>query len=257
MSHMKKNLYKTALVAAFGLAGAAAAQAQVNPNDLVLGFTSQYSGVTDDYLVDLGQFPTGGAINVSLNTSGFNWSTFNSIFSGAMANNALNVGIVAGQNGNSGDVIFSVLDNGTGTYYSAGSSTPVGDTRSNLKNGAGIPLSLSLGEVAQGSTGSPTTSFYSDVAENPTTPGAANNNFTGYVDNPLSTMGTYTVLDLYEDAYTGGSSGSWVFDGTVTIGLNNDTLTAIYDTPEPGTGLIAGISGLSILILRRRFTKNA
>jgi hypothetical protein len=254
---MKNNLYKAALAAALGLAGATAAQAQINTDDLILGFTSQFSGVTQDYLVDLGQVPTGGNIlannNTALNVSGFNGTTFGGIFNSALSANAVNVGIVASKAGSSGNDIFSELDNGSGTYSLTGSATPPTDTKSALQSGASIPGSLTLGAVNQSASGS----FFQLVAENPNTAGAAANSFAGYVDNPLSTVGgsETIVLDLWEDAYNLGGPGSWVYDGNVTIDVSGDNLSAVYDVtpaPEPTTYAIFGGLGVLLLGMRRQ-----
>jgi hypothetical protein len=258
---MKKNLYKAALMAALGLAGVTAAQAQINNNDLVLGFTSQFTGVTQDYLIDLGPLPSNipANYNTPLSVSGFNSATFGGIFDTALANNAVNLGIVGSTpNGDSGgEVILSILDNGTGTPTLAGSLTPPSDTESALANASDIPTTLVLGPVSQSANGS----FFNNVAENPTTPGiAGNNSFTGYSDNPLSTLGgsESILLDLYENTFAPRTASSWVYAGDVSVDVSGDTLTATFDpVPEPGTALIAGISGLSLVLLRRRFNRNA
>jgi hypothetical protein len=251
---MKNNLYKAALMAALGLAGAMTARAQYANDDLILGFTSNYGGNTTDYLVDLGQIPTGGNITAneetSLNVSGFSWSTFNTYFGSALANNAVNLGIVGAHAGSTGNVIFSEYNNGSGaTVLSPGSSTPPADTRSALQNGAAIPESLTLGPVAQGGN-----SFYNLVAENPNTDGAAANSFAGYVDNPLSTLGSgeTIVFDLYEDSYSLAGAGSWAYDGNVTVSLNGEALSAVYDVPEPATYALFGSMGVLLLGMRRR-----
>jgi hypothetical protein len=258
---MKKNLYRVALIAALGMAGVTAAQAQISPNDLVLGFTSQYAGVSQDYLVDLGPLPANipANYNLALNVSGFDGTTFGNIFNTALANGAVNAGIVGASpsSGSGGTVILSILDNGTGTPVSAGSSTPQNDTEANLANASEIPGSLTLGAVAQNANGS----FYLNVAENPTTDGSSGgSSFAAYSDNPLSTLdgNDDLLVDLYENSFAPRTASSWVYAGDVAISVNGDALTATFDpVPEPGTALIAGISGLSLLILRRRFSNNA
>ncbi|HTV41071.1 MAG TPA: PEP-CTERM sorting domain-containing protein [Candidatus Sulfotelmatobacter sp.] len=252
---MKNVFYKACLLAALGFVGATAAQAQINANDLVLGFTSQASGVSDDYLVDLGQLPT--TPNTALNVSGFSWTTFSSIFGSALANGQVNAGIVGSTPGNTGDVILSQLDNGTGTASIAGSATPPGDTLSGLHDAASTvsSTSLTLGEVAQ----SQTTSFYYNIAENPTTVGAAGiSSFSAYADNPLVTISSSesVVLDIYEDSYTSRSNNGWSYDGTVTLNLSGDSLSAVYDvtpTPEPSTCVLGGL-GMLMLVVRRKWS---
>jgi hypothetical protein len=252
---MKNPFYKAALVAALGYAGVTAAHAQINPNDLVLGFTSQASGISDDYLVDLGQLPA--TPNTSLNVSGFSWTTFNSIFGSSLGNGQVNAGIVGSTPGNNGDVILSELDNGTGNPFTAGSATPPGDTTSALKDAAGTvsSTSLTLGEVAQ----TQTTSFFYNIAENPMSVGAAGiSSFAAYADNPLVTVpsGESVTLDIYEDTYQSRSPGSWAYDGTVTLNLSGDSLSAVYDVspvPEPSTYVIFGGLGMILLGLRHKW----
>ena len=78
-----KKLYKAALLAALGLTGATAAQAQVAPSDVFLGFNDSAgpSGANNDYVIDLGagaNFTTTASLNLS---SDFNASTFSTAFS--------------------------------------------------------------------------------------------------------------------------------------------------------------------------------
>jgi hypothetical protein len=254
---MKNHLYKTALAVGLGLAGATAAHAQnPNANDLVLGFTSQFSGVTSDYLIDLGQIPSSpGVLTTSFSPTTFG-NTFTTSSGNALTSGALNVGIVGGS---SSDAIFSELD-GSATPLTtiAGSATPASDSRAALDNGGEIATGLTLGTTLQSSS----TSFFSDVAENPNAGGASANNFTGYVDNPLTTInGTSesVVLDLWEDANSGrtGVSG-WTYEGYVDLSLSGGNLTATFDegvnaVPEPAT---YGLFGLGVLLfgLRRYLT---
>lgn len=251
---MKNLFYKAALVAALGYTGVTAAHAQINPNDLVLGFTSQASGVSDDYLVDLGQIPT--TSGTSLNVSGFNGSTFSSIFGSALANGEVNAGIVGSTPGTSGDVIFSRL-NSAGTPGLAGSATPPGDTLPALRDAAGTvsSTSLTLGEVAQ----TQTTSFYYNIAQNPMADGTAGiSSFAGYADNPLVTIPSSesVVLDIYEDSYTSRANNGWTYDGSVTLNLSGDSLSAVYvsPVPEPATYALFGGLGMLMLVLRRKWS---
>ena len=259
---MKKNLYKAALVAAIGLVGATAAQAQINDNDLVLGFTSQYAGVSDDYLVDLGPLPanTSANYNLALPVTGFSSATFSSIFSSALANDAVNVGIIGAtpSGGSGGDVFLSQLRASlAGSPGGPNSATPPSDTESALANASSIPTTLTLGEVAQTANGS----FFNNVAESPTAVGlTGTSSFAGYADNPLSTIGgSETIyLDLYENQFAPRTSSSWEYVGDVALDLSGGALSATFDpVPEPGTALIAGVAGLSLLLLRRRSNSNA
>jgi len=238
-----KKIYKSVLLAALGLGGVTAAQAQINNNDLVIGFTSQAAGVTDDYLVDLGQIP--GTPNTSLNVSGFSISTFSSTFGSALSDGEVNVGIIGGQGSGPADVYLSILDG-----LSAPANAP---TLSNIGNAAGVALGLSLGSVPQSGNG-----FYYAVAENPTTDGAEANSFASYLDvNPLTTIGgsETALLDLYEDAGSGrtGTTG-WEYEGDVAIDLSGPSFTATWDpviVPEPATFGVFAVGGLMVLAVRR------
>jgi len=248
-----KKLYKAALLAAFSLGGVIAAQAQANPNDLLVGFTDTAGGVTNDYIVDLGQIP--GTENTSLDVSGFDDSTFTSIFGSALSGGQVNVGIVAGESSPGQDVIMSVLDNGTGTPTVAGSSAPsTTPTGNNINLGASTVGALLLGVQPQVSDAS----WYYNIAENPATEGSAgNNSFAGYLNsNPMTTINGMTeslTLDLYEDVNNGrsGTTG-WTYVGDVALDLNGGTLSATFDpVPEPSTYGLLSTGGLLLLAVRR------
>lgn len=271
---MKNHLYKAALAAALGLAGATAAQAQINPNDLVLGFTSQASGAnSDDYIVDLGQLPTGGNIaanyNTALDVSGFSYSAFTaSGTAGAASLGSLYVGIIGG-NGGTGtkDVFLSEVDNGTGSPAQAGSSLPTAaPSGTDLESAADYPIGLGVGAVAVSpGAGLNNVSWTYNIAENPTSPGADSGaNYATYLgDNPMTTLNSDTiVLDLYNETGSTHTVNPWTFDGTVTLDLNteNDSLTATYDetpVPEPATCGLYALGGLLMLGLGRRFSGKA
>jgi hypothetical protein len=256
---MKNHLYKAALVAALGLAGAAAAHAQVNPTDLVLGFTSQFGGVTDDYTLDLGPLPTSpGYINTSAFSSSSFASAFTTSFGNALTSGAVNVGIVGGSDNATVDVFDSTLDtSGTPSASTPGSNPPGGATFSNVSAAGAVASSLGLGLVPQITP----TSFYYSIAENPTTVGSSGvGSFAGYVSNPLSTINgadPIITLDLWQDAQSGphGTTG-WEYEGYVQLNLTSDDLTASFDSPvpEPSTYCIYGIGGLLMLVLRRKFS---
>jgi hypothetical protein len=256
---MKNHLYKAALAAALGLAGATAAHAQVNPNDLVLGFTSQFGGVSNDYIVDLGQLPPSSGY---MNTSSFSSSAFASAFTtssgNALTSGTVNVGIVGGNDGNSVDVFDSTLDTSlTPSASTPGSNPPGGATPSNISAAAAVATSLSLGTVAQSS---PTSFFYS-IAENPMTPGSSGvSSFAGYVSNPLSTINgsdPIITLDLWEDSQVGahGTTG-WDYEGYVELNLTGGNLTASFDSPvpEPSTYCLYGVGGLLMFAVRRKLS---
>ena len=262
MNNIKWKLCRSALLAGLGLAFVTAVKAQIDPNDLVVGFSSQASGVTSDYIIDLGPIPTGANTtsannNYALNVSGFDYSIFTSIFGSAFTSGQVNVGIIAGMDSGNQDVFESVLDNGTGTPTVAGSSAPgTSPVGSNIANAAGTVGALTLGQVVQTSEGS----WYYNIAENPTTPGSAVNSFASYLNsNPMTTIGgtEMLTLDLYEDIDNGhaGASG-WTYMGDVSLDLSGGNLTATYDptpVPEPGTCGLAALGGFLALALRRQF----
>jgi len=249
-----KNLYKAALLAALGLISVTAAQAQsasgtINNNDLVLGFTSTVNGVSQDYILDLGQIPT--APNTQL--GGISLSAFNSIFGANLANGQVNAGIVGGLPSGTQDVITSTLQ---------GAGAPsVSPSKGNISGAAGTVSGLQLGAVSQSSSAS----FFQNIAETPSTAGAAANSFAGYLaSNPLSTIGTSETLtlDLYKDTFSGktGTTG-WSFIGDIALDLSGPTLSAVFDptstaaVPEPATyGMLAG-AGLLAVSLRRQVSR--
>jgi PEP-CTERM motif len=249
-----KKIAKISMLALGAAMVTQALQAQTTPanpgnNDLVLGFTSQAPGVTQDYILDLGQIPSGQ--NVQL--GGISLSTFNTVFGSALANGEVNVGIVGGlPTGSVADVITSTLHltGAPGEIPSVSQSKSAGDD----------VLGTTPGVVAQNAT----TSFSSDVALSPTATGTANNNFSAQLgSNPLSTIGSSETitLDLYEDTQTSRTStGGWVYEGDIALDLTGSTLSAVFDpvaVPEPSTyGLLAG-AGLLLVALRRQISRKA
>jgi hypothetical protein len=253
-----KNSYKIALLAALGLASVTVAQAQLQTGDLVLGFTSQGAGVTQDYVVDLGSLPAFGSANVTLNP--LSTTLLGSTFGANLANGAVNVGIVGGNS--SGSYIYdSVLDGGTGTPTVAGSSAPATPpSKSGIASAAGT-----LGAVAGGVNAfAGNSDFTGNIAQSPAAVGTAANSFSSYIyDNPLTQIGAGAgsiVLDIYKDAASGktGTTG-WAYEGNVTINLSTgaDTFDAV-SVPEPTTyGLLAGAGLLAVSLRNKLSRKNA
>src|ERR1700678_3140010 len=97
-----KQIVKLAALSVSAAVVSTAAQAQLANGDLVLGFTSQAGGVTQDYVVDLGATPTYDSVNTVLPLNGYSSTAFNSTFGSALDNGALNVGIVGGVDSSTG-----------------------------------------------------------------------------------------------------------------------------------------------------------
>lgn len=239
-----KKLYKAALAAALGLGAVTAAHAQINNNDLVLGFTSEAAGVTSDYIVDLGQLPSSpDTVMASLDDALFD-STFGSAISGGQ----VFAGIVGGADVSSPDVFTSVA---------GGSSAPGVVTRTYLADASGLPGAMLTGVQAQSSQ----SSWYYNIAENPMTPGSAVNSFAGYLgSNPMATFNgneEAVILDLYENTAPAirGNPAGWEYVGNVTVTLAGSTLSAVYDAPEPSTYGLFALGGVLLFTLRRQLNR--
>lgn len=264
LNQMKKQFQKAAWVAALGLGVGTAAQAQINNEDLVLGFTSpnaaSIGGVKSDYVIDLGSLTTllgSGAQQITLSGSEYSDSTFTAAVGGAVTGGSAYVGIVGATHGSSGDVILSGV---------AGSTPPTG-TKNNYQSAANFPSGLSLGEVSQSGQ-----SFFNNIAQNPTSAGAAPSSFAQFVQNPLQgitsaqgTGGSALNLEIYRGTFTSIPQTASAFsdEGFVSIlfssnggisGVAWDEAATAAAVPEPGTyGLFAG-AGLLVLVLRRQLT---
>jgi hypothetical protein len=255
---MKNHLYKAALAAALGLAGAVAAQAQYANNDLDLGFTSpnasSVGGAKFDYVIDLGQLLGASAQQLG--------STFNADFyftpdlSSAVVNGQAYAGIFGGKSGSAGNLLFSAT------------SLPGTENFANMANAAGIPTGVTLGAIAQSSA----SSVFGDVSEAPGASGANANSFAGYAASPLETIttsegtgGTVMDLEVYEASYNALTHSSTAFtdEGFVSIlfesngslsGIAWDEAATPSPAPEPATCSLYAIGGLLMLALGRRFS---
>lgn len=226
----------------------------INNNDLVLGFTSQASGVSQDYILDLGQIPT--TQNTQL--GGISLSTFNTIFGSALGNGAVNVDIVGGNpSAGSLSVIESTLDNGSGTPNAPGNSP----STTFIADAADSIGAITLGAVAQTSLNS----FSVNIASSPTATGTGANSFSGYLGgSTMATIGSSETitLDLFQDTQVGrsGTTG-FTYEGDIALDLSGSTLSAVYDpvaVPEPSTyGLLAGAGLLAVAFRRQLVRKNA
>ena len=248
-----KKLVKISMLAIGAAMVTQALEAQTvtgNPNqdDLSLGFTSTYAGVTQDYIIDLGQIPTGSNAQLANN---FSLSTFDTIFGSALAAGAVNVGVVGGGpndiNGNF-DVDTSTLVGAAGPKHSVDQT---------IDNASQTVISLQLGAVAQGNS----SSWTSLIAATPTAVGTAHNNFTSDLGeaNPLqslSSSGSLT-LEVWNAEDAGNGTENWTSEGDLQVNVSGSDLSAVWDpvaVPEPSTyGLLAG-AGLLIVALRRQFS---
>jgi hypothetical protein len=280
---MKNHLYRSALVAALGLAGATAAHAQTVPNtgDLVIGFTSTAAGVTQDYFVDIGQFSALTSPNDNL-SSLLSFSTLQSVFGSALTSGNVNVGVIGADSVNG--LLWDTSKRNSGPFtpdYTVANSTAPGTPTSGQLSAAqstagGLNVGPSGGSV--GYAKSNNDSWSSLIAQKPgaksdsTAYGTLGiNSFAAQVSNPMATVaadgsGGFTVnLDLYGDNNNNGTTGrKFLYDGYFSMDYNttSDSLSLVFDpaaaVPEPGTyGLLAG-AGLLLVALRRQFTaKNA
>lgn len=249
MKNINKHLCRVALLAAFGLGGVTAAQAQINANDLLLGFTSP--SVTSDYIIDLGQIP-GSAGQITLSPSQFDAATFNSLFGSALSGGQVYVGIVGAQAGGiSGDVLFS-----------AATQPATSPSATDLRSAAGFPSGLALGQVNQ--TGA---SFYDLISQSPGQEGAAANSFALYAQSPLYAItasqgtGAQTIdLNLWEATYQtipSSPPGAYSGQGFISLNLSSGNLGVAYNqaalaVPEPATYAILGVAAVLLLVFRRQ-----
>lgn len=240
-------------------------------NDLILGFTSQAPGVTQDYVLDLGAVPTSS--NVQL--GGISLSTFNTVFGSAATAGTVNVGVIGGgtdpNSGNSQIFTTTLRSGALATTAGAGTETaPYKASGNPISQASNYGSSLALGNVAQ----SASASWSSSITTGPGvgTIGTAQNSFTGYLphtsghtDNPMVTLpGSETVtLDIWNDIANNTGANTWTYVGDLQLDLSGSTLNATFDptvtsVPEPSTyGLMAGF-GLLALGFRHQFSrKNA
>jgi len=254
------KMIKIAVMAVAAALVSQAAKAQINPDDLILGFTSTANDVASDYILDLGQIPT--SPNTQL--GGVSLSTFNSIFGATdIANGNVDVGIVGANSGNP-DVTVSTTRNGTSVNYAVkGSEAKPGffTTSANTFLAAQDVDALSLGVVSHASP----TSWYSSISQYGVGPeGQPNGSLGSYA--PASTEalsvlpGTEQItLDLFNE--NDNTTGLMTYVGAVQLDLTGSTLSAVFDpvpTPEPSTtALLAGAAVLGLVFRRQLVRKNA
>lgn len=274
---MKNHLYKAALVAALGVAGATAAQAtSPNNGDLVIGFTSTSSTVTEDYFVDLGPY---SSLTVNDNLSAdLSLSTLQSVFGSALTSGNVDVGVIGADTVNNLEWDSSLRNSGpfTPPYTSANSTKPASPTSGQFSLAGSDFLGLDVASGPQGETKTDTTSWSYIISQGPGAKGTAAgegsegvNSWGGQMTSPSGAVasdgkGGYDInLDLYGDNNNSGTTGrAFTYDGYFNLDINGSSLSFTYDptaaVPEPATyGLFAG-AGLLLVALRRQFiAKNA
>jgi len=246
-----KNLYKSALLAALGLASITAAHATTT--DVLLGFNDA-AGVTanqNDYVIDLGAanlFTTTANLNLS---SLFSSSIFTAAFGsdGTLANHVA-VGVVQGNTGSLPKTLYT-----TGPLGVSPQSGP-------FNNAAAAAQASPIGSYASTTTGS----WSANVAVSPTVGGTASPNVS-IAGNPMQYLSSGVITETLYESHRNTSLGAptaWTILGTIAIDTIAGTINftganfVASPVPEPATyGALAG-AGLLALSLRRNLNrKNA
>ena len=251
---MKRFINPNLLALAAGAVLLQSARAQYNANDLVLGFTQ--TGAQNDYVIDLGNANTAVGANgssvVDL-SSLINITTFNSTFSGGLAN-GVNMGIVGGNQSLSGrDVYITSLRNGLGAPPVAGSTAPPAVASTPMSSGIGDIATMVNGlGVSAGGSATPAQAAANSwstliTSLNPPSFGA---------DTGRNPMGQASSSVIYEDLYRGTPGAAMNYLGYFTFDTSSgESLTftpSVVAVPEPSLfGLTAG-AGLLVLALRRQ-----
>ena len=251
-----KKLYKAALLAALGLTGVTAAQAQVAPSDVFLGFNDSAgpSGANNDYIIDLGagaNFTPTASLDLS---SAFNASTFSTAFSAdASYLNNVAVGAVQGATGIS---VFTT----TPTPSTMGTSDFANAVASAQSQGALVVAGSGHAEYASSGQG---WTYY--IAASPSASGAnpSNPNFASTAaGNPMQSLTSGVISEtLWEATETvnGRSTSVSAFTdvGTLAINVNSGAVTfnGVEAVPEPGTYALFGSAGLMLLVFRNKFRR--
>ena len=242
---MKKQLLKAALLAALGMAGVTAAQAQ---SEMVLGFNDQNYFIPpagSDYTIDLGS-----AANFTATYSG-SWGISSSLFSsafGADGNALYNVAAGVVGSTSSANIMQTIIGalNAPGTSAISGSSHVP----------ATIPFGVNSYVTSPG--------WSASISGGPSIAPYAGTTYSSGV-NPMGYLVSGTLTEvLYSDSVIGSgrtaTTTGWQELGTFVIdaptGGNDGTITfngVNASVPEPATyGVLAG-AGLLLLSLRRQF----
>jgi hypothetical protein len=253
-----KRFVKTAMLAMSSvLLLSQAANAAINPNDLILGFNQGGGTGPNDYIINLGNASTavgvGGTAQVDLSGL-YSSATFNSLY-GSLAGTSMSV--LGGQPATAGrDLYYTVLrTSNVGTPALSGSSAPgslastpmatglndVGRMVNNLGLAAGTSQTVAQSDA---------NSFFNNVL---TVSSGSFRSDTGR--DPSGTVASGSTI--FEDLYRAVPNGAFTYLGYFSLDTSGSgsllfTPSAFVPVPEPGTyGLIAG-SGLLILTLRRQ-----
>lgn len=242
---------KMAVVTAGALLAVQGALAGPNNNNLIFSVNNNNGGGTTEFTVNLGNASGYTSAQSNLNLNSF-VSTF-SQFASAGAS-GLNIGVVAGQNGQGGlagtgnDVFTTTLRVGGGSYLTPGTEPAPTGPSGNQPSKAVI---ANAGGIAGGYSGygsnlavSDSTSFTANVAQDPLTAGTGSsssaNSFVGYLSqncNPLQAMtGNVIVLDLWKDAVTASGTTGWQYVGTFTFDKSGATPTLTWNSTSGGGG---------------------
>ena len=260
-----KNITKAAVLsAAVALVGQAAHAASTG--DLVLSFSQNDTGGTQEYTVDLGSLSsfTSAFPNTTHLGGSVNETTLTSTFFGANGNtgfNGLNVGAVAANNTHAGAGDWIALT----AFRSGPNPTPASDGvtalpgRAALSEAATTVASVTTPNGLQLSSGS--SSFSSLIAPDPNTVNA--NTFAQLAQNNplvnLSGQNGQIQEDIWMNTEGASANSGWQYEGYLNINISGSSAVVDFvPVPEPSTyGLLAG-AGLLAVCLRRQFTrKNA
>jgi hypothetical protein len=236
------------------------AKAQFTADDLYMGFENQVGGGSADYIINLGAASgiVGGSLVVPL-SSDFSMANFNSVLG---SSSSMFGGVVGGNAAASptSDMYLTLLRTSNIGNPSVAGSTLSGTATRSQDSEAVNDLSTLNVSLTPGGTLDSTKTWESDVE-----PNNAPQSFLGVTGiNPDSSVNTSSVL--YEDLwYTTSSTQTggklFTYMGYFTLDLTGGSPSLTFTpqaAPEPGTVAIAGLSALSLLLFRRRFSgKNA
>lgn len=239
---MKIKLYHAALVAALGWTGATAvhAQANYNPGDLLVGFTTQ-SG--SDLIYDLGA--AGSLYN------GETWSGLSSLLTSSFGTGTNLNGLYWGVLGNTAN---------TGTARTAFTTTFAGlvpntvanaQMFANLNNAArAIATDFSGITISAGQSATPLANGDNSWNQQ-TLSGAFNTQYLNVYENP-NVQGV-TSADFSQVLYTGGSP---TLLGNFSLGADGSfTYSGVAAVPEPTTcSLLAG-AGILLAVFRKKLRR--
>jgi hypothetical protein len=235
---MKSQFYKAALLAALGLAGVSAAQAQTyTAGDLLVGFTTS-SG--SDLIYDLGQ---ASALHNGETFSGL--STLLAVDFSSLS--ALQWGVIGDINSGSPRTAY--------TTTAVGGSTPstiTGSTKMNQINNVMLNFSGDFAGQAP-------------VAGSSTTISANDPNSWNVQTTPNATLSTDYINTYGNPNVTGATSDSFfrIFNNTTaptllggfTLGADDSFTFNTVAVPEPATYGVLAAAGLLLVSLRNQFSR--